>query len=505
MRVVLIVVQSPEQRAQFNQALRGTVLRLVYALDGEDGFDRFNEVRPDLVLAHLEAPRLDGTILCQLIRQQMHGAVPILLISEDLDDNEAGIARAHSLGADGVIHLPLERTRLTATLDRFLGRATAPAPTQDFEPPTTSIPANVRGAPPMPLRLSVPPPTERLRASNLPPPVALDPEDSEEIVIPVEDAGEEMPTSLTSMPDLDEQTGTADLAPQLVDPPELMAPKIPFSDTAGLPAPMDPASSGERAASMLDEPMLPVASIGRMAALEGDGATNRVAQDALIEELPREMTPSRDGPSVPVRGAGRGRKGLDESQLGKRLVRRVQQVHQLMPELSYYQLLGVEPNANAQQIKASYFELALEFHPDRFLLLRSGDIKEKIYAVFRRVNEAYTVLSDERRRAAYDETTLGRKPRRASEPAERQETARPAPDPRFEVHTQTPQAKRFVQLALTSYRTEAYDDARLFLLMALGLEPQNATIRRAMDEASRKRSRASFVAMSARPSIPPSV
>lgn len=506
MSVLLVVVESPEQRVQFNQALRGTRYRVVYALDGEDGFDRYGEVRPDLVIAHVDAPRLDGTILCQLIRQQSHGLTPVLLAGDSFDPGEPGDQRAVSLGADGLVRLPLDRATLHAQLKRFAGDDdyTEGASTLDAPPPATTRAES-------PVRFSVPPgPTDRASLDAPPSVPVSEPKtnfDGLPFVVPVEDPGADLPTSQFQMPDLDE--GTADLLPVVDEAPEQLVPRVPFSgprDWAEDHRP-DPA---ERDRSLLEEPMLPVASIGRMSAMEGDGATNRVDHDELIQELPREATPSVDGPHQAGRSASRPRKGLDESQLGKRLVRRVQQVHQLLDQLSYYQLLGVEPAATPEQLRTAYFELSLEFHPDRFLLLRSGDIKEKIYKIFRRVNEAYSVLADERRRAAYDETALGIAPPpppvvSPSVARVLPEAARAAADHRFEVVTQTPQAKRFVQLAHSAYKTEVYDDARLFLLIALGLEPTNPSLRRALDEVSKKRSRASFLAMSARPSIPPSV
>lgn len=504
--ILLVVVESPEQRLQFNQALRGTSHRVVYALDGEDGFDRYAEVRPDLVIAHVDAPRLDGTILCQLIRQQSHGLTPVLLTGDSFEPGEVGEQRAISLGADGLIRLPLERASLLAVLRRMANDDDEGTSTLDAPQPTTARAES-------PVRFSVPP-ARTDRASLEPPPAAAVSEpptsfDGLPYVIPVEDAGADMPTSQTAMPDLDE--GTADLLP-VVAAPEQLVPRVPFSgprdwaEEPREPPGLDPA---ERDRSLLEEPMLPVASIGRMAAMEGDGATNRVDHDELIQELPREATPSADGPHQAGRSASRPRKGLDESQLGKRLVRRVQQVHQLLDQLSYYQLLGLEPSATSEQLRTAYFELSLEFHPDRFLLLRSGDIKEKIYKIFRRVNEAYSVLADERRRAAYDQSALGIAPTpppvAPPPPRVQPEASRAPADQRFEVITQTAQAKRFVQLAHTAYKTEVYDDARLFLLIALGLEPTNASLRRALEEVSKKRSRASFLAMSARPSIPPSV
>jgi len=61
--------------------------------------------------------------------------------------------------------------------------------------------------------------------------------------------------------------------------------------------------------------------------------------------------------------------------------------------MSFYEILGVSKQATPDQIKKQYRKLSLEFHPDR----PNGDA-----ARFREINEAYEVLSDEKKRKQYD-------------------------------------------------------------------------------------------------------
>lgn len=59
----------------------------------------------------------------------------------------------------------------------------------------------------------------------------------------------------------------------------------------------------------------------------------------------------------------------------------------------YYKTLGVEKNASKDDIKKAFRKLAHEHHPDKN---KGDDVK------FKEINEAYTVLSDDQKRAQYD-------------------------------------------------------------------------------------------------------
>ena len=59
----------------------------------------------------------------------------------------------------------------------------------------------------------------------------------------------------------------------------------------------------------------------------------------------------------------------------------------------YYKILGVSRTADADEIKKAYRKLARKHHPDA-----GGD-----EAKFKQINEAYEVLSDEKKRKMYDQ------------------------------------------------------------------------------------------------------
>jgi curved DNA-binding protein len=63
----------------------------------------------------------------------------------------------------------------------------------------------------------------------------------------------------------------------------------------------------------------------------------------------------------------------------------------------YYKILGVERKASADDIRKAYRKLAMQHHPDK----NPGD--KKAEDKFKEINEAYQVLSDDQKRARYDQ------------------------------------------------------------------------------------------------------
>ena len=73
----------------------------------------------------------------------------------------------------------------------------------------------------------------------------------------------------------------------------------------------------------------------------------------------------------------------------------------------HYALLGVTQQASGDEIRKSYFNIARQLHPDRLAAIGIADETHVAHKVFAQLNTAFSILSDQKRRAEYDQL-LGR-------------------------------------------------------------------------------------------------
>src|SRR6476659_7969181 len=70
-----------------------------------------------------------------------------------------------------------------------------------------------------------------------------------------------------------------------------------------------------------------------------------------------------------------------------------------MAKRDYYEVLGIAKNASDEEIKKAYRKLAMKHHPDR----NQGSASKASEENFKEAKEAYEMLSDAQKRAAYDQ------------------------------------------------------------------------------------------------------
>lgn len=85
--------------------------------------------------------------------------------------------------------------------------------------------------------------------------------------------------------------------------------------------------------------------------------------------------------------------------------------YQRILQEDYFAALGVSRQCDEQEVKRAYYQLAKEYHPDRFLGLGlSQDIEQKVKELFQYLTHAYSVLGDKEASASYlDELVNGPK------------------------------------------------------------------------------------------------
>lgn len=86
------------------------------------------------------------------------------------------------------------------------------------------------------------------------------------------------------------------------------------------------------------------------------------------------------------------------------LQRRILAFERSLDVADYFQILGVERGVDVRAIKRAYFGLSKEYHPDRYFRRDIGDFGGRLERIFKRVVEAYELLSDPTTRAEIERT-----------------------------------------------------------------------------------------------------
>ncbi|MCS6857781.1 MAG: DnaJ domain-containing protein [Sandaracinaceae bacterium] len=153
-----------------------------------------------------------------------------------------------------------------------------------------------------------------------------------------------------------------------------------------------------------------------------------------------------------------------------------------LDQLDYYTLLGVDPTANEEQIRAAWRAFALKFHPDRYIHQGPARVEEA-KRIYRRGSEAYETLIDPIRRKAYDVVLargelrltvdphsvlneLARSPEHSSPSQATKEAPRSTPPP-----FQSPMAGAYYRRALEASQKRDWKTAYRMVNSALELEP----------------------------------
>jgi len=144
--------------------------------------------------------------------------------------------------------------------------------------------------------------------------------------------------------------------------------------------------------------------------------------------------------------------------------------------LDYFEVLRLPQGATAQEVKAAYYRESRAYHPDRFAALPSPELRDLIGRVYRRINEAYTVLRDDVKRLRYLADVTG--PERARKlrftEVDEAQVKEEQKKKLEEQYGQTPNGRKMYAQALGDIEAKRWDGAERALKTALMYEPANA-------------------------------
>ncbi|HEX9243941.1 MAG TPA: DnaJ domain-containing protein [Anaeromyxobacter sp.] len=153
-----------------------------------------------------------------------------------------------------------------------------------------------------------------------------------------------------------------------------------------------------------------------------------------------------------------------------------------LDQLDYFGILKIPQSATPADIKAAYYRESRAFHPDRFAAYPDLAFRELVGRVYRRVNEAYTVLRDDTKRARYLADVTG--PERAQKlrftEAEEAQVKEEQKRKLEEQLGQTPNGRKFYAAALVELQAQRWEGAVRALRSALMYEPGNERFKEAL-------------------------
>lgn len=147
-----------------------------------------------------------------------------------------------------------------------------------------------------------------------------------------------------------------------------------------------------------------------------------------------------------------------------------------LDQLDYFGVLKIPQSATPPEIKAAYYRESRAYHPDRFAAHPDPVVRDLVGRVYRRVNEAYTVLRDDQKRAKYVQDVSGPDRARKLRFTEVDE-AQVKEEQKRKLEEQmgtTPNGRKFYAAALVELRGQRLDAALRALKSALMYEPANA-------------------------------
>ena len=180
--------------------------------------------------------------------------------------------------------------------------------------------------------------------------------------------------------------------------------------------------------------------------------------------------------------------------MDEQLRQEVAALTQALDQLDYFGVLKLSQTAGVAEIKGAYHRESRAYHPDRFAALPDQALREQIGRIYRRINEAYTVLRDDAKRRKYVADISG--PDRAgklrfteADEAQVKDAQKKKMEEQF---GQTPNGRKLYAAALSDIQAGRWEAAERNLKSALMYEPQNAKFKEQMALVEKNRPKVDF-------------
>jgi tetratricopeptide (TPR) repeat protein len=237
--------------------------------------------------------------------------------------------------------------------------------------------------------------------------------------------------------------------------------------------------------------------IGGMSPDEVDMCVELWLAEGVIEMRGSQRAPRKSRPAAPERPAAPVPGQVDESQIDPGLDIEVavqRRIFEMEGRLAcgYAEILGVSSNADAKAIKKAYRALSRDFHPDRFFRKQIGDFKPRLEAIFKKVTEAYELLSDPATRAEVQkamvtaaqsaEPVVPGAPPRPLTPIERLRMRMPFKIPESVLNERRKRARGFYDSARTWAENGHHLEAASSIRLAIAFDPHEELYKRTFAE-----------------------
>jgi curved DNA-binding protein CbpA len=103
------------------------------------------------------------------------------------------------------------------------------------------------------------------------------------------------------------------------------------------------------------------------------------------------------GPSAPTAAAALN----EDVELTDERKREILEMEAALETKNHFEVFGVPTNVTQDELKRSFYELSRKYHPDRYFKKNLGSFRARVELVFRKLSQAYELMSDPKRRDAY--------------------------------------------------------------------------------------------------------